>query len=105
MKEVNFFREVDFFLNNVAFSLKEVDFDLSMVFDLTFDIKLNLDFDLTLNFDFDLVLDFDLQKMCNFFLSELRFKKRVMRAFQKGITLGGRTSRSCLLYTSDAADE
>ena len=35
-----------------------------------------------------------LQKFCKFLASELVFKLGVMRGFQKGITLGGRTSRS-----------
>ena len=35
-----------------------------------------------------------LQKMCKIFASELGSKSGVMRGFQKGITLGGRSSRS-----------
>ena len=35
-----------------------------------------------------------LQKMCKIFASELGSKSGVMRGFQKGITLGGRTSGS-----------
>ena len=35
-----------------------------------------------------------LQKMCNIFASEFGSMSGVMRGFQKGITLGGRTSRS-----------
>ena len=35
-----------------------------------------------------------LQKFCKFLASELVFKLGVMRGFKKGITLGGRTSRS-----------
>ena len=35
-----------------------------------------------------------LQKNCKIFASELGFKSGVMRGFQKGITLGGRTSGS-----------
>ena len=51
--------------------------------------------------NFDLTLDFDLnfckiglQKMCKIFASKLGSKSGVMRGFQKGITLGGRTSES-----------
>ena len=49
LKEENFLREVDFFLNNVAFSLKEVDFDL------TFDFDLSLAWLLTLNWIWTLI--------------------------------------------------
>ena len=34
------------------------------------------------------------KKICKIFASELGFKLGVMRGFQKGITLGGRTSGS-----------
>ena len=34
------------------------------------------------------------KKFCKIFASELGFKLGVMRGFQKGITLGGRTSGS-----------
>ena len=34
------------------------------------------------------------KKICKIFASEFGFKLRVMRGFQKGITLGGRTSGS-----------
>ena len=35
-----------------------------------------------------------LQKICKIFASELGFKSEIMRGFQKGITLGGRTPGS-----------
>ena len=35
-----------------------------------------------------------LQKMCKIFASKFESKLGVMRGFQKGITLGGRTSKS-----------
>ena len=70
---------------------------MTLDFDLTFDLI--LEFYLALNFD--LTLDFDLtfakygcKKICKIFASELGFKSGVMRGFQKGITLGGRTSES-----------
>ena len=76
-----------------------MDFDLTFDFNLTFDFDLTLDSYLALNFD--LTLDFDLnfakygcQKICKIFASELGSKSGVMRGFQKGITLGGRTSES-----------
>ena len=36
------------------------------------------------------------KKICKFFASELESKSGVIRGFQKGITLGGRTSGSAL---------
>ena len=62
---------------------------MTLNFDLILDIDLNLDFVLTLDSDF-----IGLQKMCKIFASELRSMSGVMRGFQKGITLRGRTSES-----------
>ena len=52
-----------------------------------------LNFDLTLDFDLNFA-KYGCKKICKIFVSELGSKSRVMRGFQKGITLGGRTSES-----------
>ena len=80
---------------------------LTLDFDLTLDFNLTLDFDLTLDsylaLNFDLTLDFDLnfakygcKKICKIFASKLGSESGVMSGFQKGITLGSRTSGSVL---------